>query len=103
MSDNVNLERIRGAALDRINHSERNFKLAFCAAAMFEGLFLAAFLLLMDHHNRLHLLLLIATVGGYSVVILGLVALGAYVNRCVLRVLKALELERDRLERKENK
>ncbi|MBD0372071.1 MAG: hypothetical protein ICV60_14615 [Pyrinomonadaceae bacterium] len=42
--------------------------------------------------NRLHLLLLIATAGSYSIVVIGLIALGAHVNRGVLRILKALEL-----------
>ena len=44
--------------------------------------------------NRLHLLLLLATVGSYSLVAIGLIALGAHVNRGVLRVLKAIELLR---------
>ena len=55
---------------------------------------LVAFLLAADFSNRTHLLLLIATVGGYTVVVVGLVALGAYVNRAVLRVLKAVELSK---------
>ncbi len=78
----------------RINRSERGFKLAFFAAAALETLFLAAFVLAADFSNRTHLLLLIATVGSYSVVVLGLLALGAYVNRAVLRVLKAVELRK---------
>jgi hypothetical protein len=40
----------------------------------------------------MHLLLLLATVGSYSLVVIGLMALGAHVNRGVLRILKALEL-----------
>jgi hypothetical protein len=94
MSTKVNLDEVRGEVLAQINRSERNFKLAFFAAAMFEGMFLIAFLLAADLSNRTHLLLLIATVGSYSVVVLGLVALGAHVNRSVLRVLKAIELLR---------
>lgn len=92
MSEKVNLDGVRSEVLTRINRSERNFKLAFFAAVAFEALFLVTFILLMERHNRMHLLLLIATVGSYSVVVLGLVALGAYVNRGVLRVLKAIEL-----------
>jgi hypothetical protein len=99
MPEQVNLDGIRSEVLARINRSERNFKLAFYAAAVFEGVFLIAFLLLMQLDNRLHVLLLIATVGSYSVVVLGLVALGAHVNRCVLRVLKAMELQQDGRER----
>jgi hypothetical protein len=98
MSEKVNLDGVRSEALARINRSERTFKLAFYAAVVFEGLLLAALLLAADLSNRTHLLLLIATVGSYSLVVLGLVALGAYVNRCVLRVLKAVELQTEHLD-----
>jgi hypothetical protein len=92
MSDKANLDDVRGRALESIERSERNFKLAFMVAAVWEFLFLLAFLLVADLSNRLHLLLLIATVGSYSMIVIGLVALGAHVNRGVLRVLKAIEL-----------
>jgi hypothetical protein len=94
MSEKKNLDGVRSEALARIDRSERDFKRAFFAAAAVEALFLVAFVLAADFSNRTHLLLLIATVGGYSVVVLGLVALGAYVNRAVLRVLKAVELSK---------
>jgi hypothetical protein len=93
MSEKITDE-IRAAALARISRSERNFKLAFLGAAMLEALFLVTFLLLADLSNRMHILLLIATVGGYSIVVLGLVALGEHINRSVLRVLNAIELLR---------
>ncbi|HEX8560010.1 MAG TPA: hypothetical protein VF668_18075 [Pyrinomonadaceae bacterium] len=91
MSERVNLDAVRGEALARIERGERNFKLAFFSACAFEALFLALFLLAADFSNRTHLLLLIATVGGYTVVVLGLFALGAHVSRGVARVLKAVE------------
>jgi hypothetical protein len=92
MSEKVNLDGVRSEVLARINRSERNFKVAFLIGAAFEALFLVAFLLAADFSNRMHLLLLIATVGSYSIVLLGLVALGAHINRGVLRILKAIEL-----------
>lgn len=92
MSEKVNLDGLRSEVLARINRSERNFKLAFFAAVAVEALFLVAFFLAADFSNRMHLLLLIATVGNYSIVLLGLVALGAHMNRGVLRILKAIEL-----------
>lgn len=94
MSDKINFEQIRSQALERIDRSERNFKLAFYAAVMVEGLFLVAFLLLMEFNNRTHVLLLIAAVGIYTIVVLGLVALGAHFNRGVLRVLKAFDMQK---------
>lgn len=92
MTQNVDLDAVRAAALARIDRSERNFKLAFLAAAIIEGAFIVSFVLLADFSNRLHLLLLISTVSCYSIVVLGLVALGEYVNRGIARVLKAVEL-----------
>ena len=92
MSERVKLDAIRGEALARVERGERNFKLAFFGGIAFEGLFLLVLLLAADLSNRTHLLLLIATVGGYTVVVLGLVALGAHVSRGVARVLKAVEL-----------
>jgi hypothetical protein len=46
-------------------------------------------------HVRLHLLLFLSAVGSYTIVLLGMVALGAYVNRGNLRLLKAVELLRE--------
>ena len=92
MSDNIDLDEIRKDALARIDRSERNFKLAFYAAAAFEAFFMIVFVLAADFSNRMHVLLFIATVGSYSVVVLGLLTLGAYLNRSVLRVLRAIEL-----------
>jgi hypothetical protein len=92
MTQNANLDTVRAAALARIDRSERNFKLAFFAAAIIEGAFIVSFLLLADFSNRMHLLLLISTVSCYSIIVLGLVALGEYFNRGLARVLKALEL-----------
>ena len=91
MAESVKLDEVRAAALVRINRSERNFKLAFIAAALVEMLFLVSFLLLADLSNRVHLLLLISTVSCYSIVVLGLFALGAHINRSALRVLTAIE------------
>ena len=91
MSDEVNLDEVRAAALTRINRSERNFKLAFLSAAVVESAFVVSFLLLADLSNRLQLLLLISTVSCYSIVVLGLIALGAHINRSALRLLTAIE------------
>jgi hypothetical protein len=95
MAQNVNLDTVRAAALARIDRSERNFKLAFFASAIVESAFIVTFFLLADLSNRMHLLLLISTVSSYSIVVLGLVALGAHINRGIARLLKALELRPD--------
>ena len=92
MSNKLPVDEVRAAALARINRSERNIKLAILAGFFVELLFVVGFLLLADLSNRIHLLLLISTISSYSIVILGLVVLGAYINRSVLRVLNAIEL-----------
>lgn len=85
------LNGIRADVLARVDRAQRNYRLAFASALTVEAAFLIAFFLLADFHNRIHLLLLISTVTTYSIVVLGLFALGAYVTRAVLRVLQAIE------------
>lgn len=92
MATEIDLDRVRGQALARIERSERNFKLVLLLAAIWELAFLGTFVLAADFHNRMHVLLLLATIGSYTLVALGLFALGAHVDRGILRVLKALEL-----------
>ena len=91
MNEAVNAEHARRAALARIDRSERNYRLAFFGAVLLEGAFLVAFLLLADFKDRVHLLLFISTVAVYTILALGLLALGAHVSRNTLRILKALE------------
>lgn len=85
------LNGIRADVLARVDRAQRNYRLAFIAAALVEAAFLIGFLLLSDLHNRLHVLLLISTVTTYSIVVLGLFALGAHVTRASLRVMQAID------------
>lgn len=85
------LDAVRAEVLARVDRAERNYKLAFFGAVALEGLFLALFLFVADLANKTHVLLLIATVTSYSILVLGLVALGAHVNRATLRVLQAID------------
>lgn len=92
MSANIKIDQIRGEVLNRIDRTERRFKLAFIGAAVVEILFFLSFLLLADLSNRLHLLMLITAVASYTIIILGLMALGAHMSRNTLRILKAIEM-----------
>ena len=83
-------DEIRRNALDAVDRQERLYKLSFFGAVAIEGLFLVAFLALMDVHNRVHALLLIATVATYTIVALGLLALGANSNRNTARIIRAI-------------
>ena len=89
MSDKIN--EIRHTTLNLIERNERQYNYAFGGAALIEVVFFAAFLLLADFSNRVHVLLLITTVTVYTVLAFGLIALGLHVNRNTLRVLNALE------------
>ena len=79
------LNGIRADVLARVDRAQRNYRLAFICAAIVEAAFLIGFVLLADFHNRVHVLILISTVTTYSIVILGLFALGAYITRSVLQ------------------
>jgi len=85
------VDEIRNDVLARIEQTERNYKLAFFGAAALEAVFLMTFLFVADFSNRTHVLLLLGTVMTYSILALGLVALGAHVNRATLRVLQAID------------
>jgi hypothetical protein len=98
MSEANNIDGIRGATLNRIERTEQHYKAAFFGAAVIEASFIAGFLLLADFSNRMHLLLLISTFAVYTILALGLVALGSFMNRNTLRILKAIELLERRLD-----
>ena len=87
----TDLEKMRENALAKMDSAERWFKIANFGAAFFEGLFLLGILYFADFKDRFHLLLLCCTGIIYMPLLLGLVALGAYVNRSVLRVLARLD------------
>ena len=82
----------RAASIQGIVRAERRYNLAFAAAVGIEALMFAAYLALADLSNRTHVLLLIATVATYTILALGLVALGAHVNKNTLRILRAVQL-----------
>lgn len=56
---------------------------------------IGGFVVLGDFSQRVHLLLLLAAVGTYTIVLLGLLALAAHVSRSTQRVLQAIALLAD--------
>ena len=91
MSEVTDLDSIRRVALDLHDKRARRYRTAFFGAVAVEVLFLLGFLLLADLSNRMHLLLLIATMTIYTIVGLGLIALGLYLKECTGRIIKAIE------------
>jgi hypothetical protein len=84
------LDPIREGVLLAMDRQDRLVRLAVFGAASLELLMLAVAILLIDWNERTQVLLLILAVLGYSVVLLGLVALGAHVSRCVGQLAGAL-------------
>lgn len=91
MSTESDLDRVRKGALERIERTERRYKLAFIVAAIIEAAFLGGFVLLADFKNRTHVLLLISTVALYSIIGTAIIGLGAFVKWQTRLVLQALD------------
>ena len=87
----TDLEKMRANALAKIDAAERWFKIALFAALTFEALFTLGILYYANFKDPFHLLILCCTGVIYMPIVLGLIALGAYVNRSVLRVLARLD------------
>ena len=83
---------IRNSVMKKIERNELNYRLSFVAVAMLEALFLIGYLLMADLSDRLHVLLLFSTVMIYSILAMGLIALGTHGTRNTLKILKALEM-----------
>ena len=75
--------------LDRIERSQRNFKLALAGGVMLEAALLGAMLLLTDFGDRVQALVFVAAVGGYTLIALGLIMVATHVDRTLLRALQA--------------
>ena len=80
-----------GSVLDRMEHHARTTKLAILGAAAVEGLLLVIALLKVNWADGTHVLLFIFSILGYTIVALGLIALGAHVSRVGGRVVAALD------------
>ena len=85
------LDGIRQGVLDRMERHDRNMRLAVFGAAAVELALLVTALLIVDWADRTQTIVVIMAVLTYTVVALGLVALGAHVSRTVGRVLLAIE------------
>ena len=85
------LDQLRANALRQMDVARRNFLAAFWGAVLFEGLFTLGILYYVDWKNPLHMLIVCCTGVIYMPIVLGLVALGAHMNRCTLRVLVRLD------------
>lgn len=72
-------------ALDRIERAQRLFQWALSGALILEALLIAVLVLLVDFSDRLQALVFVATIGGYTLMTLGLIILACHLDRTVLR------------------
>jgi hypothetical protein len=84
------LDTMRQGVLARMERADRNMKLAIFGAVLLESVFLAVVLLLIDLENRVERLIFVTSILGYTIVALGLAALGAHVTRSMGRILTVL-------------
>ena len=84
------LDTIRQGALARMERADRNMKLAIFGAVLVEMVFIVTVLLTIDLGNRVERLIFVTSILGYTIVVLGLAALGAHVSRSAGRILMVL-------------
>ena len=81
---------VTGALAQMDRHTQR-VKLAVLGAAAVEGALLVVAMLKIDWANGTHVLLFVLSILGYTVIALGLAALGAHVSRVGARIVAALD------------
>ena len=86
------LDTIRHGVLDRMERAERGVRLAIFGAAIAELALLSVAFVMVNWDNHLERLLFVLAVLSYTIIALGLVALGAHVSRSVGRVLAAMSV-----------
>jgi hypothetical protein len=77
--------------LAQMDRHTRMVKLAVVGAVGVEGLLMIIVILNLDWSNTTHLLIFVFAVLGYTIIVLGLAALGAHVSRVGLRIVAALD------------
>jgi len=90
MTTTPNLENIRAGVLNRMERHSRNVKLAIGAAALVELLLMVVAATKLQFSNRFEVLVFVFFVLTYSIISIGMVALGVHVSRVGERVLLAL-------------
>ena len=77
--------------LARIDRHSQQVKLAIVAAVAIEGLLMLIAMWKLDWNDRTHILMFVFAVLGYTIICLGLAALGAHVSTVGMRVVAALD------------
>lgn len=85
------VDAIREGVVRRMELQARTVRIAVLGAAGIEALMLGIAINLIDWSDRTHVLMLVFSVLGYTIVLLGLAALGAHVSRVSNRIVAVLE------------
>ena len=94
-ADDAALDAVRASVLDRMERGDRVTRGAVIVAALLEAGLFAVALLYVDWKDRTQVLIFLLAALSYSIIALGMVALGGHVSRTVARVLAALDAQRD--------
>jgi len=90
--ENQQIDKVRKATLDQIDVADKRVKKLILVMGLVEGSMLIAYLVVMDFHDKLHWLLLIAAFLIYGTISAGLLTAAAYTKANTQRILKAIEL-----------
>lgn len=85
------LDEVRVSVLDRMERAERNRKLAIFGAAAVELVLILVAFMMVDWDVRIERLVFVLAVLSYTIIVLGLAALGAHMTRSSGRILAALD------------
>ena len=85
------VDAIREGVIRRMEQQAQTIRFIMLGAAGVEAIMLGLALYLVDWQQRTHVLLFVFSVLGYTIIVLGLVALGAHVSRTANRIVAALE------------
>jgi hypothetical protein len=84
------LDAIQAGVLDRMERAEKLMKISVIGAAILEAGLFAIALYLVDWKDPVQRLMFIFAVLSYTIIALGLVALGGHVTRTAARILAAM-------------
>ena len=87
----MSLDQIRADVLDRMERGERAVRFGMFGAALAELLLFVAAFRLVTWSDPLHRLVFVLAVLGYTIVVLGLFALGGHDTRVAARIVAALD------------
>jgi len=79
------------SVLEQMDRHTQRVRLTVLVAAMMEGLLMVVALLRVDWKNDTQVLMFVFAILGYTIIALGLAALGAHVSKVGARVVAALD------------